>query len=188
MSAEKWTLVGIPADTPVASATAEDYVFSGTSEFSHEIENELTERIVGKKKDWSGGAVEETISVTFPYDKEVKADRALLESAKNGKQMRFWIINNEVITVQEADGTGTMVDVDKHDSTFAYVIAESRSLSVDDESETIEGSFKVKLNSAEGQEPKLPAVILDPSLAEQVVYEEIGAAEGNLEAAPTQTI
>lgn len=181
MAAEKWTLVGIPADTPVDSATAEDYVFSGTSEFSHEIENELAERIVGKKKDWSGGAVEETISVTFPYDREVKADRALLDACKNGKQMRFWIINNEVITLSDGTAEG-------HNSTFAYVIPESRSLSVDDESETIEGSFKVKLNSAEGEEPKLPDVILDPSLAAAVVYEEIGAAEGNLEDASTQNI
>ncbi len=181
MAAEKWTLVGIPADTPVAEATAEDYVFSGTSEFSHEIENELAERIVGKKKDWSGGAVEETISLTFPYDREVKADRALLDAVKGGKQMRFWIINNEVITMDDQTTEG-------HNSTFAYVIPESRSLSVDDESETIEGSFKVKLNTAEGQEPKLPDVILDPSLAAAVVYEEIGAAEGNLEDASTQEI
>lgn len=181
MSVERWTLVGIPADTPVAEATAEDYVFSGTTEFSHEMESELLERVVGKKKDWNQGVVEETISVTFGYDKDVKADRALLESIKNGKQMRFWIINNEIITLTDGTAKG-------HNSTFAYVMAESRSLSVDDEEQTIEGSFKVKLNSAEGEEPKLPDVILDPSLAAAVVYEEIGAAEGNMEDAPTQNL
>lgn len=181
MSVERWTLVGIPAETPIAEATAEDYVFSGTTEFSHEMESELMERIVGKKKDWNPGVVEETIGVTFGYDKEIKADRALLESIKNGKQMRFWIINNEIITLSGGTGEG-------HNSTFAYVMAESRSLSVDDEEQTIEGSFKVKLNSAEGEEPKLPDVILDPSLAAAVVYEEIGAAEGNMEDATTQNL
>ena len=181
MSVERWTLVGIPADTPTEQATAEDYVFSGMTEFSHEMESELMERIVGKKKDWNPGVVEETINVTFPYDKDVKGDRALLESIKNGKQMRFWIINNEIITLSGGTGEG-------HNSTFAYVMAESRSLSVDDEEQTIEGAFKVKLNSAEGEEPKLPDVILDPSLAEAVVYEEIGAATGNMEEATTQDV
>lgn len=181
MSAEQWTLVGIPAETPVAEANAEDYVFSGTTEFSHEMESELVERIVGKKKDWGQGVTEETISVTFPYDREVKADRALLQSIKNGKQMRFWIINNEIITLSDGEAEG-------HNSTFAYVMAESRSLSVDDESQTIEGAFKVKLNSAEGEEPKLPDVLLDPSLAAAVVYEEIGAAEGDMEDAATQNL
>ncbi|WP_020006216.1 hypothetical protein [Salinicoccus albus] len=181
MSAERWTLVGIPADTPTEEATAEEYVFSGMTEFSHEMESELMERIVGKKKDWDQGVTEETINVTFPYNKDAKGDSALLESIKNGKQMRFWIINNEIITLSEGTGEG-------HNSTFAYVMAESRSLSVDDESQTIEGAFKVKLNSAEGEEPKLPDVILDPSLAEKVVYEELGAATGNMEDADTQNV
>ncbi|WP_462420010.1 phage tail protein [Salinicoccus sp. Marseille-QA3877] len=181
MSVERWTLIGIPADTPVAEATAEDYVFSGTTEFSHEMESELMERIVGKKKDWNQGVVEETINITFNYDREIKGDQALLESVKNGKQMRFWIINNAVI--QLSDGTS-----EGHNATFAYVMAESPNLSVDDESETIEGGFKVKLNSAEGEEPKLPDVILDPSLAAAVVYEEIGAAEGDMEDASTQNV
>ena len=58
MAVDKWTLVGIPANTPIAQATAEDYVITGTSEFSHEIENELRETIKGNRKDWSGGVVE----------------------------------------------------------------------------------------------------------------------------------
>lgn len=179
MTVNNWTLIGIPADTPVAQATAEDYVFSGTTEFSHEMESELMERIVGKKKDWNQGVVEETINITFNYDREIKGDQALLESIKNGKQMRFWIINNAV------NGEG---DTAYHNATFAYVMAESRNLSVDDESETIEGGFKVKLNSAEGEEPKLPDVILDPSLAAAVVYEEIGAETGNLEDTESQNV
>lgn len=179
MAVEKWTLIGIPTNVPVASANAEDYVITGTSEFSHEIENELRESIKGNRKDWSGGVVEETISVTFPYDPAFKSDRDFKDSAKNGRQMRFWIIDNALI------GTG---ETAKHNSTFAYVIAESHSLSVDDESDSIEVSLKVKLNTAEGEEPKLPDEILDPSLASQVAYETIGQETGNLETVDSQNV
>ena len=96
MAVDKWTLVGIPADTPIEQAQATDFVLSGTSEFSHEFENELRESIRGNKKDWSAGVVEETIEVTFPYDKNIKGDRDFKEACKYGKQMRFWIINNDV--------------------------------------------------------------------------------------------
>ncbi len=179
MAVEKWTLIGIPTNVPTAQANAEDYVITGTSEFSHEIENELRERIRGNKKDWSGGVVEETISVTFPYDPKFKSDRDFKDSCKNGTQMRFWIIDNNLV----GDGETAV-----HNSTFAYVIAESRSLSVDDESDSIEVSLKVKLNTADGEEPKLPDEILDPSLASQVVYEEIGAETGNMEEAESQNV
>ena len=179
MAVDKWTLLGIPTSVPTAQATAENYVMTGTSEFSHEIENELRESIKGNRKDWSGGVVEETISVTFPYDPTFTADRDFKDACKHGRQMRFWIIDNTLI------GTG---ETAKHNSTFAYVIPESRSLSVDDESDTIEVSLKVKLNSADGEEPKLPDEILDPSLAGQVAYEEIGAATGDLENATTQEV
>ena len=179
MAVDKWTLVGIPASTPVAQATAEDYVITGTSEFSHEIENELRETIKGNRKDWSGGVVEETISVTFPYDPAFRADRDFKEACKHGRQMRFWIIDNTLI------GTGESAT---HNSTFAYVIPESRSLSVDDEEDNIEVSLKVKLNSADGEEPKLPDEILDPSLAGQVAYETIGQETGNLEEVESQNV
>ena len=177
MAVDKWTLVGIPASTPVAQATAADYVITGTSEFSHEIENELRETIKGNRKDWSGGVVEETISVTFPYDPAFKSDRDFKDACKNGKQMRFWIIDNTVIGDKPSE---------KHNSTFAYVIPESHSLSVDDESDEIEVSLKVKLNSAVGEEPKLPDEILDPSLAAQIAYETIGQETGNLESVASQ--
>lgn len=169
MAVDNWVLVGIPSSVPIAEATAEDYVFSHATEFSHEIENELKERVIGKRKDWSGGVVEETIELSFPYDYDLKSDRALLDSAKNGQQMRFWFINKQ------------LDDANEHNSVFAYVVAESRSLSVDDEEETIEGTFKVKFNTAEGKEPRLPDVILDESLAGAVKYENIGQETGDLE-------
>jgi hypothetical protein len=179
MAVDKWTLVGIPATTPIEQATAEDYVITGTSEFSHEIENELRETIKGNRKDWSGGVVEETISVTFPYDPAFKSDTDFKEACKNGRQMRFWIIDNALV------GTG---ETAVHNSTFAYVIPESHSLSVDDESDEIEVSLKVKLNSAVGEEPKLPDEILDPSLAAQIAYETIGQETGNLESVASQNV
>lgn len=179
MAVDKWTLIGIPANTPVASANAEDYVITGTSEFSHEIENELREIIKGNRKDWSGGVVEETIGVTFPYDPAFKSDRDFKDSCKHGRQMRFWIIDNTLI------GTG---ETAVHNSTFAYVIPESRSLSVDDETDEIEVSLKVKLNSADGEEPKLPDEILDPSLAAQIAYETVGQETGNLETVESQNV
>ena len=179
MAVDKWTLLGIPADVPTAEATAENYVLTGTSEFSHEMENELRESIKGNRKDWSGGVVEETISVTFPYDPTFRADRDFKEACKHGRQMRFWIIDNTLI------GTGESAT---HNSTFAYVIPESRSLSVDDEEDNIEVSLKVKLNSADGEEPKLPDEILDPSLAGQIAYETIGQKTGNLEEVESQNV
>ena len=179
MAVDKWTLLGIPADVPTEEATAENYVLTGTSEFSHEMENELRESIKGNRKDWSGGVVEETISVTFPYDPTFRADRDFKEACKYGRQMRFWIIDNTLI------GTGESAT---HNSTFAYVIPESRSLSVDDEEDNIEVSLKVKLNSADGEEPKLPDEILDPSLAGQVAYETIGQETGNLEEVESQNV
>ena len=179
MAVDKWTLLGIPADVPTAEATAENYVLTGTSEFSHEMENELRESIKGNRKDWSGGVVEETISVTFPYDPTFRADRDFKEACKYGRQMRFWIIDNTLI------GTGESAT---HNSTFAYVIPESRSLSVDDEEDNIEVSLKVKLNSADGEEPKLPDEILDPSLAGQIAYETIGQKTGNLEEVESQNV
>ena len=179
MAVDKWTLIGIPADVPTAEATAENYVITGTSEFSHEMENELRESIKGNRKDWSGGVVEETISVTFPYDPTFRADRDFKEACKHGRQMRFWIIDNTLI------GTGESAT---HNSTFAYVIPESRSLSVDDEEDNIEVSLKVKLNSADGKEPKLPDEILDPSLAGQIAYETIGQKTGNLEEVESQNV
>ena len=93
--------------------------------------------------------------------------------------MRFWIIDNTLI------GTGESAT---HNSTFAYVIPESRSLSVDDEEDNIEVSLKVKLNSADGEEPKLPDEILDPSLAGQIAYETIGQETGNLEEVESQNV
>ena len=179
MAVDKWTLLGIPADVPTAEATAENYVLTGTSEFSHEMENELRESIKGNRKDWSGGVVEETISVTFPYDPTFRADRDFKEACKHGRQMRFWIIDNTLI------GTGESAT---HNSTFAYVIPESRSLSVDDEEDNIEVSLKVKLNSADGEEPKLPDEILDPSLAGQIAYATIGQETGNLEEVESQNV
>ncbi|MDO5375691.1 MAG: hypothetical protein Q4F01_05820 [Staphylococcus rostri] len=185
MAVDKWTLIGIPAETPVAKAKAVDFVLSGTSEFSHEFENELREKIRGNKKDWEGGVVEETIEVTFPYDKNMKGDRDFVEACKLGKQMRFWIINNKVIKYKANDSAP---EQEGHDATFAYVIPESRSLDVDDEDEKIEVSLKVKLNSAVGNEPKLPAEIIDASVAETIVYETIGQATGNAEDASAQNI
>ncbi|UXV43448.1 hypothetical protein [Staphylococcus simulans] len=44
MAVDKWTLIGIPADTPIEQAKAIDFVLAGTSEFSHEFENELREK------------------------------------------------------------------------------------------------------------------------------------------------
>ncbi|WP_353419226.1 hypothetical protein PYH66_13975 (plasmid) [Staphylococcus delphini] len=185
MAVDKWTLIGIPADTPIEKAKAEDFVLTGTSEFSHEFENELREKIRGNKKDWEGGVVEETIEVTFPYDKNFKGDRDFVEACRLGKQIRFWIINNTVIKYKTDESAE---EKEGHNATFAYVIPESRTLEVDDEDENIEVALKVKLNSAVGNEPKLPPEIIDASVAETIVYETIGQATGNAEDAETQNI
>lgn len=185
MAVDKWTLIGIPADTPIEQAKATDFVLSGTSEFSHEFENELREKIRGNRKDWSAGVVEETIEVTFPYDKNIKGDQNFKEACKYGKQMRFWIINNDVVKYTD---DATQTEVEGHNATFAYVIPDGRTLEVDDEDENIEVSLKVKLNSADGYEPKLPAEIIDPSVAYAIVYESIGEATGDAEDATTQNI
>ena len=176
MAVDKYTVIAIPTDVPLAEATAENYVFNGVTELSHEIENELKERQVGKKMDYEGGVVTETVSVTFPYDPIFKSDRDLKDAIKAGKQMRIWIIQNAVVK-----GTVDSAEADGHNATFAYAIPESRSLSVDDEDETIEASFKIKFNSADGFEPKLPDEILDTELATQVAYERVGENEGTLE-------
>ncbi|UXV43449.1 hypothetical protein [Staphylococcus simulans] len=99
--------------------------------------------------------------------------------------MRFWIINNDVVTYTDEE---TQAETEGHNATFAYVIPDGRTLEVDDEDENIEVSLKVKLNSADGYEPKLPPEIIDPSVASAIVYESIGEATGDAEDAATQNI
>ncbi|UBH10075.1 hypothetical protein [Macrococcus armenti] len=180
MAANNWTVVAIPTNIPVEQAKATDYVISASTEIGHEIENNLKERLVGNKKDWTQESFEETIEVTFPYDQNFKTDKDLVETIKYGRQMRIWLINNAVVTYTD-NSTDSPVETEGHNSTFAYVIPESRSLKIDDESEELEASYKVKLNSATGNEPKLPEEILDAAVARQVLYENIGQETGDLE-------
>lgn len=180
MAANNWTVVTIPTKVSQAQAKAADYAISASTEIGHEIENNLKERLVGNKKDWFQESFEETIEITFPYDSNEKRDQELVEAIQRGEQMRTWLINNKVVTYTD-NSTGSPVEKEGHNSVFAYIVPESRSLKIDDESEELEASFKVKLNSARGNEPKLPDVILDSSTAKQVLYETIGQETGDYE-------